>query len=295
MLDPLHQEPLQEDIDDHQRENNHQSAGIVNCGFIKPLPRVIGIQRSGNVAHQFEKRLRFPCREEQAGVELVGPLPAEGEQEDRDQHGHRKRKNDLEEGAEGSRTVNVCRFLQLVGNAAEELTEQEDIKPVLKAQTAKGKHNHRRIGIGQLQSARRQLLPEQRIRQNVDLFKESGNAGPDILNVVPEKLDPAAFEEAENAKHVKIAEAHEHGYLQSLVRDNDGQNDQQENDSPALELELCKSVTYQSANQGLNHRNHQRKDQGIAESAPIAEVRKDCAVNIQRKMFRFNIFLFTHF
>ena len=130
----LHKRLLTEKVQNHKGEDNHNTASIINRCIVKRLCRIAccSFQAFGdlqNIWHQ----VNCLTREEDRGVEVIRPLPAEGEQEDGDHHGERERKNDLEEGTEGVGTVYVRRLLKFIRNSREELTHHEDVKTVLKA------------------------------------------------------------------------------------------------------------------------------------------------------------------
>ena len=64
------------------------------------------------------------------------------------------------------------------------------------------------------------------------------------------------------------------------------QHDQKEQNVSSLELELCKSVTDQCADKGLDHGTGQGEEEGVAERSPIIQLLNDRAVNIQGEVFR---------
>ena len=133
-LDTLNEVSLAEQVNNNQRCHNEQCAGIVNRGIEQALSRIGGDKRlrhRDDTGHQY----RFGIREEYGGVEVVGPLPREREQEDGDHHRDRKRQDDLKEGAVYARTVNICGFLKFIGNACKELTHHEDEQTVLECET----------------------------------------------------------------------------------------------------------------------------------------------------------------
>ena len=132
-VNTLYQILLAEEEQNNQRQASHNAASVLHRRLIAVTGllhrrRQAGKRKLGcNVRH----KLRRVDREEQRDVEVIRPLPAEGEQEHRDHHGHGNGQNYLHEGAEGVGAVQICRLLQLIGHAAEELTQQEDVKSVL--------------------------------------------------------------------------------------------------------------------------------------------------------------------
>ena len=93
LLDALHQELLEEGIEDHKREDDHKPAGVADRRIVEILTRIIGFERGRYLSDQIDQHIGRFGREEQARVEVIRPLPAEGEQEHRDQHRNRQRKN----------------------------------------------------------------------------------------------------------------------------------------------------------------------------------------------------------
>jgi len=146
-LDTLNEVLLAEQVHNDQRSDNHQTAGVSDSRVIQVLSCVGGGQRRRNIYYVRHKNGLLSC-EEYRCVEVVGPLPREREQEYGDHHRDGKRENDLNEGSENARSVDVSRLLKLVGNSAEELSEQEDVQTVLKAETGKRENDHRPVGVG---------------------------------------------------------------------------------------------------------------------------------------------------
>ena len=304
LLDALHQEALAEGIQDHQREDNHQAAGVADSRVVQILPRVIHSQRRRNGTHQFDQHVGVGCDKEQVGVEIVGPLPAEGEQEHGNQHGDRKRENDAVKGAHRARAIDVRRLLQLIRNAPEELPQQEDIQAVFEGQTAQRQHHQWEIGVDEVDTVLAHIhlqppgLPRYAadnllvleeldfVRQDVQTLKEACRCGKYVLDVVAEQLDSAALEQTHNAEDVKVAELHEHGELQRLVRHNHGQQHEHEQNAAAAELEFGKAVADQRADEGLQNAANQRERKGVAQSRPVVQLLDDRAVNVQREVLR---------
>ena len=133
----LYQVLLAEEIHYYERSNDHDRRSISDSIVIYALSCVGSLEMLGNIYYvRHHKRSDVGVTgEEEVGVEVVGPLPREGEDEYSNHHRHRKRKNDLKEGSKCARTVNVCRLLKLVGNALEELTHHVDVKSGLKRET----------------------------------------------------------------------------------------------------------------------------------------------------------------
>ena len=150
LLNALYQEFLEEGIEDHEREDDHEPAGVADRRIIEILTRIIGFERRRYLPDQIDQHIGGFRREEQARVEVIRPLPAEGEQEDRNEHGDRQRKNDPPEGFERTRTVDVGGFFQFIRNSAEELTEQENVEPVLESESAEREEDHRNIGVAEV-------------------------------------------------------------------------------------------------------------------------------------------------
>ncbi len=77
-LDTLDKCLLTEAVYNDQRNEDHKTAGIADRSLIKVLSRIRGVERTGysdNVGHKLGTR----CRIEYVGVEVVCPLPGEGE------------------------------------------------------------------------------------------------------------------------------------------------------------------------------------------------------------------------
>ena len=298
VLDTLYQEVLAEGIENYQRRNDHKTTRVTNSGLIKRLSRIAQLQGRRNRANQVNKQLvrGFDTRVEQAYVEVIGPLPAECKQEYGDHHGDGQRKNDLNEGTESSRTVHVRRLLKLIRHATEELAQKEDIQAVLECKTAKREEQHREVGITQVNTCLGDIhlnlvlghatsgfvfAPLNNVGQDVDLFKECRNSLAKLLDVVTEQLNSAALEQLYDTEQVKVTELHKHGELQGLVRNDHGQNNQQEQQVSALELKLCKSVTDQAADKGLHDCRQERKRKGGRKGIPVSQIGEDRLVNVQ--------------
>ena len=299
VLDTLYQESLAEGIQNDKRENDQQAARVSNCRIVQRLSCIFQLERRGNV-YDLDQQVDVGGVEEQSRVEIVGPLPAECKQEYCDHHGNRYGQNDLQEGAERSRTVHVCRFLQFVGDSAEELTQQENVKSVLKRKSAQRKQYHREIGVTKVDTRLGDLhlylvsgrstvglvvAPLDLLGQNVQFAKELCHALTKLGDVMSEHLDSAALEELDDAENVEITEFHKHGKLQGLVRYDHGQHYQHKQQVSAAELELCKAVTDQTADKRLNDGTAERKRKGVDKRFPISKLVDDRTVNIKRKVF----------
>ena len=136
-LNTLYEISLTEEVKNDKRHNNHHTTGVLNYVVVNAgTCHVILSKSTGNVLiyirhHVNLVRCTELCGKEYARIELICPLPREGEEEDGNHHGNGKRYDNLEERTEYTRAVNVCRLLKLIGNALEELTHQVDVKTVL--------------------------------------------------------------------------------------------------------------------------------------------------------------------
>ena len=150
-LNTLNKVLLAEQVNDYQRQNDQQATGILNCVLIQSPTREGRIaKRFGDLAIKSIHGLNIRIHEELVHVELVGPLPREGEQEDSNHHRYGKRQDDLEEGAEGVGAVHVSGFFQLVGNTGKELTHHKDVKSVLEGKSEDGEKDQRHEGVNKL-------------------------------------------------------------------------------------------------------------------------------------------------
>ena len=87
LLDTLDKESLTERVENHERRDNHQAAGVSDRGVVQILSCETVLSQGGrNRVDKFDQQIRIRRDEEQVGVEVVGPLPAEREQEHRNQH-----------------------------------------------------------------------------------------------------------------------------------------------------------------------------------------------------------------
>ena len=148
-------------------------------------------------------------------------MPAEREQEDGDHHRHGQGQNDLDEGTEGTRPVNVGGFFQLIGDTLEELEHHKDVQTVLEATADRGQDHQRPIGIGQL---------------------EGGAC---------EKGDGTRIIPRHNGCDIKRREVLEQRQAQGVGRDDHDEDHEEHNDLLALEFELGEAVTDHTANEGL--------------------------------------------
>ena len=77
-LNTLYQEVLAEEVHDNQRKDDEQSAGVSDCRVVEILTGIVCLKRRGNVYNVGHEH-RLVGREEERGVEVIGPLPREGE------------------------------------------------------------------------------------------------------------------------------------------------------------------------------------------------------------------------
>ena len=135
-LDTLNEVSLAEHVDDYERSDNEQSAGISDrCLICGSRCKVLDKERF-RYRNDIRHKRRTGRGKEQIRVEVIRPLPREREQEDRDHHRDRERKNYPHKGSECSRAVDVSRLLKLIGHAAEELTHHVYVQSVLKGKSA---------------------------------------------------------------------------------------------------------------------------------------------------------------
>ena len=156
-------------------------------------------------------------REEHGCVEVVRPLPAEREEKDGNHHGNGERQNDLEEGAEGIRTVYVRRFLKLIGNTRKELTHHEDVQAVFEAQATNRKNDQGRKGV-----------------HHVD----GQSVGEAASENACDKLEKSRDIQALYTTDVEITEVHHHRKTNGFVRNDHGDNHEDQDDTIALEFEF---------------------------------------------------------
>ena len=217
-LNTLNEELLTEQIYHDQGSHDHQRHGILDGSFKVAAACLTNSVYEG-LRHFIDlgKGVHIAAGEEDLDVEVIGPLPGEGEQEHGDQHGNGQRQNDLHEGSEDTRAVDVSRFLKLVGNVLEELTEHEDVEAVLECQTCHGEDNDRPIGVQQVEGL---------TAQHSD-------------NALTEHTD------------IKAGEGTYHNRLNGGVRNDHGKDHAEEQDLVTLEVVLRKAVSDQAAGKGL--------------------------------------------
>jgi len=255
-LDTLYQVLLAEEVDNNKRKNNKYSAGIGNCFCVKvgtAGKSGKGDRNLNDIGHKLEA-CGSNGGEEHTVIELIGPLPCEGEQENCYHHGNGQRKNYLKEGTEHAATVDVCRLLKLIGNSLEEVSHHEDVQTVLKRKSGDGQYEQRPEGVGEVGKL---LYKSGRLQY----FEETGNAGED--------------------GKIEISELHVHGQVKSTVRNDHGEDNQHKYEVTTLELELGKSVSDNTADEGLAYRTHKGKKCGIQKCGEVIVLHDDLPVVVK--------------
>ena len=195
-------------------------------------------------------------RVDETYIEVICPLPAECKQEHGYHHGDGQRKNDLNEGTEGSATIHICGFFKFVRNSAEELTKHKDVQTVLKCQTGNGKQNQGCVRVCNVQTGllnlhvnrlavciHTDLNTLELFGQNVEVGEEFCNIFTQIHYIPVKNLNTATCNQTNNTKNVEVTEFEVHCVLQGLVRNDHGYHNQNENEIAAAEFEFCKSVS----------------------------------------------------
>ena len=96
-LNTLYQEVLAEEVHDNQRKDDKQSAGVSDCRVVEILTGIVSRKRRRNIYNVGHEHC-LVGRKEERGVEVIGPLPREGNEEYGNHHRHGQRQNDLQEG-----------------------------------------------------------------------------------------------------------------------------------------------------------------------------------------------------
>lgn len=148
-FDTLNDVTLTKQVQDDQGNQDQDTTRVTNSRGVERLTGIVRIQRLGDLDDVGQQDVAGGGVE-QFGVEVVGPLPAEGEHEYRDHHSHRQRNDDAEEGTEHAGTIQVSRFFQFVRDALEELPHQEDEQTVLEAQTCERQDVQGCVGVDQV-------------------------------------------------------------------------------------------------------------------------------------------------
>jgi len=246
---------LTEEVENDQRSKNQNTAGIVNSRGIERLTSVSGIEGLRNL-DDVGKQLVTGCCEEQVGVEVISPLPAEREHEYCYEHGDRKRNDNAYEGAEYAGTIKVCGFFEFVRDGGtEELAEHEDEQTVLICKTSEGHDEERPVRVDEVDGCCT-------VRQ-VDGVNET------------------TAEEVNNTEDIEISELHEQRELKCGVRNNHREDNCEEDEVVALELELSKTISDKGAHESLDYTASERKKEGVEQSFEVAVVLNDSRVSFK--------------
>ena len=262
-LDTLDDVSLHEGVENQQGEQNQNTTSIADSGNVHVFARILGIQGLGHlddIGHQGGSADGV----EHFGVEVIRPLPGECEHEDRDQHGHRQGKNDLEEGSEHAGAVQICGLFQFIRNALEELTEHEDVQSVLECQAGGGHDDQRPHGVQQTDGG---------IRQDVDPFEDTA------AQQIEQTADFA------NLEDIEVTELHKHGQLDRGMRNDHRKDNQKEQKTVTLESKLRETVTNHAANEGLQNSAGSGEEQRIQEGHAVAVVSNDGFVGAESRLF----------
>ena len=184
-FDTLYQESLAEQVNDDQGCNNQQTASISESGDIQVTCREVCFKRLGrhdDIGHQSHTG----AGEEDGGIEVIRPLPAECKQEDGNHHRDGQRNDDSEECHHRAAAVQVSGFFKFVRDTAVELSHHEDIQTVSVSQTGDGEQSQRPVGVIEVDGC------------EVDQLEAFGNT---------------AAQEVEYSENIEISEFHEHGEL----------------------------------------------------------------------------------
>ena len=284
-LDTLYQILLAEEVYYYERSYYHNSASISYSRVIQVLSRIIGSERRGD-SYYLRHQNRLGRSEEEVRVEVVRPLPRECEQEYRYHHRYGQRQNDSNKRSDYTRTVYISRFLKLVGNASEELSQHKYVKSVLKRESAERKDYHRPIGVGKGNSAGGKFLPS--VGENIYRREEI------VRYSLSKQAYSAAVEELEYSENIEISEIHKQRELKRLVRYYEREDNREEYELVTLELELCKSVSNEAAYQRLNYSRTCGKKQRIRKCLKVVKLRPYSLVNVEGKVLRYKSYRYVN-
>ena len=157
-LNALNEAALEQQIQNQQRQNCQHNAGV----NIQPLDAdVHDFEVRGDVVLQCGQALRqqhVRWNAEQLAVEGVRVLPDQREYRHRDDGRHGVDKHDAEVGVPCSRAVNKRRFLDFLGQTAEELVENVDEQTRAKPCAEERQDIHRGCLAHQAHAAERHIL-----------------------------------------------------------------------------------------------------------------------------------------
>ena len=137
-LDTLYKVLLTEEVHYYKRSDDHKARRILYNSFEESVYRVsveLYLEGAGHRNEVGHCPRTVWTVEEESGIELVCPLPREGEEEDCNHHRHGERKDYPEESVDNAGSINICGFLKLIRNTLEELTKHKYVKSVLESES----------------------------------------------------------------------------------------------------------------------------------------------------------------
>ena len=245
---------LRAQIHDKQREQDQHCRRVHHQAGQRRAARDLQRRNQRNIRHHRGQHLHIG--EKQTGIKGICPLPDKGMYKNGNHQAAPEREDDGEKRPVYAGTVHICRFVQLVGGAAVELTHQKDEQSAAKGQSRQGQHQQRHYGIHCFDRH-----PEHRLQYS---------------------------------EHVEIAELHKQRKHDRLRRDHNGEDHRRKQQSAPLKTEFGKAVSDRRADERLDHHAHQTDQKRAEKGHPVISIANDKRIIVQRWFTRNKFHRFIH-